>query len=198
MTKNDAPLLRAHFPKREPFHSGKVREMYDLVERILMVTSDRISAFDVVFPNPIPGKGRALTALSVYWFNTLQSIIPNHFIAEPDLDWLAHYTPEPERYVGRCMIVKKARPIKAECIVRGRLEGSAWKEYQERGAISEHKLPSGLRLHDPLPEPIFTPSTKAEEGHDENITFDEMTQIVGGGNGGKDTRGKSPVVQNRA
>jgi len=153
--------------------------MYDLGDQMLMVTSDRLSAFDVVFPNPIPGKGRVLTQLSVYWFGELKDIVANHLISEPHAGWLTKYTREPERYLGRCLLVKKATPLKAECIVRGYLEGSGWSEYQKRHAISEHALPSGLNLHDPLPEPIFTPSTKAESGHDENITFDQMVSIVG-------------------
>lgn len=175
----DAPLVKSEFPGRAPTHTGKVREMYDLGSEILMVTSDRLSAFDVVFPNPIPGKGRVLTALSVHWFRELAPVVENHFIALPDAEWLRQFTPEPDRYAGRCLRVKKCKPIAAECIVRGSLEGSGWKEYQQRGAIQEHSLPAGLKIHNQLPVPIFTPSTKAESGHDENVTFDQMAEIVG-------------------
>lgn len=172
-------LLRADFPGRPPTHSGKVREMYDLGYEMLMVTSDRLSAFDVVFPNPIPGKGRVLTRLSAFWFRQLAPLGPTHFIEEPDAAFLSRFTPEPARYLGRCLRVKKAKTVKVECIVRGCLEGSAWQEYRQNGRISEHKLPAGLRLHDPLPEPLFTPSTKADEGHDENITFAQTVALVG-------------------
>ncbi len=176
---SDTTLYKSQFPDLSPVHSGKVREMYDLGDSMLMVTSDRLSAFDVVFPNPIPGKGRVLTALSVYWFGVLSDLVPNHLLEVPDAAWLSKITSEPDRYAGRCLVVRKAKPLKVECIVRGYLEGSAWKEYQERGAICEHTLPPGLKLHDPLPEPIFTPSTKAETGHDENITFEEAKSILG-------------------
>lgn len=172
-------LCRADLPGRTPAHSGKVREMYDLGDEMLMVTSDRLSAFDVVFPTPIPGKGRVLTALSAHWLRTLADLGPTHFLAEPDEAWLADLTPEPARYVGRCLRVKKSQPLAVECVVRGALEGSAWAEYQARGAIQEHRLPPGLKLHDPLPEPLFTPATKAAVGHDENITFARCASIVG-------------------
>lgn len=172
-------LIRSRLRDREPTHAGKVREMYDLGDEMLMVTSDRLSAFDVVFPTPIPSKGRVLTQLSVHWFRTLPAASPNHLIAEPDVRWLADHTDEPELHVGRCLRVRKCDPLPIECVVRGRLEGSGWKEYQERGAIQEHALPEGLRLHDALPEPIFTPATKAASGHDENITFEQAERIVG-------------------
>lgn len=172
-------LLRSTLPGIAPAHSGKVRDMYDLQTEYLMVTTDRLSAFDVVFPTPIPGKGRVLTALSVYWFETLGGILPNHLLGPASRDFLEGLTRDAEALTGRSLRVKKCQPIKAECIVRGSLEGSGWKEYQRRGAIQEHSLPPGLRLHDRLPEPLFTPSTKAEEGHDENITFARMQDIIG-------------------
>ncbi len=173
------PLYTSSLPGRKPAHVGKVRDMYDLGEEYLMVTTDRLSAFDVVFPNPVPGKGRVLTRLSAYWFRTLPATRPNHFIAEPKIDWLAKLTPEADRYVGRCLRIKKCEPIKVECVVRGNLEGSAWQEYQERGAVMEHKLPPSLNLHDRLPEPIFSPAAKAVHGHDENITFDQCCSMIG-------------------
>jgi phosphoribosylaminoimidazole-succinocarboxamide synthase len=162
-----------------PAHAGKVREMYDLGDELLMVATDRISAFDVVFPTPIPGKGRVLTQLSLHWLRTLDSARPHHLIAEPGEEWLASFTEEPQRLSGRCLRVTRCEPLPVECIVRGVLEGSGWREYQRRGAIQEHVLPEGLALHDALPQPIFTPSTKAHTGHDENITFAEMERVVG-------------------
>ncbi len=178
-TLTETTLVRSALPDREPTHAGKVREMYDLGDEILMVTSDRLSAFDVVFPTPIPGKGRVLTRLSEHWFKTLAPTAPHHLIAMPDAEWLSHLTSEPELYAGRCLRVRKCSPLPIECIVRGSLEGSGWQEYQQRGAIQEHSLPPGLQLHDPLPEPLFTPSTKATGGHDENITFAQAESIVG-------------------
>ncbi|NUP89327.1 MAG: phosphoribosylaminoimidazolesuccinocarboxamide synthase [Candidatus Sumerlaeia bacterium] len=171
--------MRAGIPGRVPLHSGKVREMYDLGDEILMVTTDRLSAFDVVFPTPIPHKGRVLTQLSLHWFRTLRSAAPHHLIAEPDEAWLRQLTPDPAPLLGRCLRVRKCQTVPIECVVRGNLEGSAWKEYQQRQAIQEHPLPPGLRLHDALPEPLFTPSTKAESGHDLNITLDKMRRTVG-------------------
>jgi len=172
-------MLKSDLPGLKPFHSGKVRDMYDLGKEFLMVTTDRLSAFDVVFQQPIPLKGRILTRLSAYWFRTLPATRPNHFIAEPKIDWLAKLTPEPERYVGRCLRIKKADPIPVECIVRGCLEGSAWEEYKPRGAGAEYELPAGLNLHDRLPEPIFTPTTKAGSGHDEAMSFEQFAGTVG-------------------
>lgn len=172
-------LLHPAIPGREPAHSGKVREMYDLGDAFLMVTSDRLSAFDVIFPTPIPAKGRVLTAISTYWFGALSHLVENHFIEEPSRDWLATLTDGPDQLLGRTMRVRKCEPLKVECVVRGSLEGSAFKEYRDSGCIQEHRLPAGLKLHDDLPEPLFTPSTKADAGHDESITFKAMTQIVG-------------------
>ncbi|MBE0447025.1 MAG: phosphoribosylaminoimidazolesuccinocarboxamide synthase [Actinobacteria bacterium] len=163
-------------PKR-----GKVRDIYDLGDRLLIIATDRISAFDVVLPNGIPGKGKVLTQISIYWFNQMRDIVDNHIISTTVTDY-----PEPLRKYGdilegRSMLVKKAEPLPVECVVRGYLSGSGWKEYEERGTVCGIRLPEGLVESAKLDEPIFTPSTKAEEGHDINISFGEMVDIVGEG-----------------
>lgn len=138
-----------------------------------------MSAFDVVLPNGIPGKGKLLTQISVFWFNVMKEIIPNHLISVDVKDFPAVCQPAKEIVEGRSMLVKKARPMPVECIVRGYLSGSGWKEYKKSGTVCGIKLPEGLRESAKLPEPLFTPSTKAEEGHDINITFEETKKIVG-------------------
>jgi phosphoribosylaminoimidazole-succinocarboxamide synthase len=151
--------------------SGKVREMYDLGDRILMVASDRISTYDVVHPNPIPGKGAVLTGLSAFWFAKTGHIVANHFVSATD--------GVPEDVRGRAMVVKRLRMLPVECVVRGYITGSGWKDYQATGRVSGIELPPGLRESERLPMPIFTPSTKAEEGHDEAIDFDTAAEAVG-------------------
>ncbi len=159
-------------------HRGKVRETYAVGDdRLLLVATDRISAFDVVFDQPIPDKGRLLTQLSAYWFERLADLGPTHFIST-DTDDLPDAARAPE-LAGRSMLVRRARRIDAECVVRGYLAGSGWAEYQRGGSVVGHQLPEGLREADRLPEPIFTPSTKAEVGHDENITRDQLAEMVG-------------------
>ena len=175
----DDALIQSTLPGHTPVHSGKVREMYDLGGEMLMVTSDRLSAFDVIFPTPIPGKGRVLTRLTVHWLRTLRAARPHHLIAEPDEAWLRALAPGAEQLAGRCLRVRQCQVVPIECVVRGSLEGSGWTEYQRRQAIQEHRLPVGLSLHDALPEPIFTPATKAASGHDENITFEQAARTVG-------------------
>jgi phosphoribosylaminoimidazole-succinocarboxamide synthase len=159
-------------------HRGKVRETYEVDdEHLLLVATDRLSAFDVVFDQPIPDKGRVLTRLSTYWFGLLSGLGPTHFVSD-EVDRL----PEAARtdaLAGRTMLVRRARRIDAECVVRGYLAGSGWAEYRRSGAVCGHLLPDGLREADRLPEPIFTPSTKAEVGHDENITRDQLGELVG-------------------
>ncbi len=158
---------------------GKVRDLYALDETtLLIVTTDRISAYDVVLPTPIPGKGRVLTALSRFWFAHFADLIPNHLLDAPLEDWLA---PQEAALVeGRAMIVRRVKPLPVEAIVRGYLVGSGWKEYQRTGAVCGIRLPKGLRLAEKLPEPIFTPSTKADAGaHDENISFARMQDLIG-------------------
>ncbi len=151
--------------------SGKVREMYDLGDRLLMVASDRISTYDVVHPTPIPDKGKVLTALSVFWFEGSQEIVPNHLVSATD--------DVPEEVRGRALSVLKLDMLPVECVVRGYLTGSGWKDYQATGAVAGITLPEGLQDSERLPEPIFTPSTKADVGHDETIDFDRAAEIVG-------------------
>jgi len=158
---------------------GKVREVFDLEDALLFVATDRISAYDVVLPTPIPEKGRVLTQLSLFWFGYLRDVVPNHFIT----DNVAAYRPVLKQYgeqlAGRAMVVKKAEVLPVECVVRGYLAGSGWSEYQKSGTVCGEQLPAGLREAEKLPEPIFTPATKAETGHDENITYARMCEIVG-------------------
>jgi phosphoribosylaminoimidazole-succinocarboxamide synthase len=150
--------------------SGKVREMYEVGDDLLMVASDRISAYDVVLPTPIPDKGRVLTQMSVFWFETTGHICPNHMISED----------VPEEVEGRALRVKRLEMYPVECVVRGYLSGSGWREYRETGAICGIQLPEGLRESDKLPEPIFTPATKAEIGdHDENVDFERAVELIG-------------------
>ena len=150
--------------------SGKVREIYELDGNLLMVASDRISAYDVVMPNPIPDKGRVLTQMSIFWFELTGDIAPNHFISED----------VPEEVEGRGILVRRLDMYPVECVVRGYLSGSGWREYRETGSVCGIRLPSGLRESERLPEPIFTPATKADVGeHDENIDFDRAAEIVG-------------------
>lgn len=171
-------VLKTELASIKLLKRGKVRDIYDLGRELLIVSTDRISAFDVVLPNGIPEKGKILTAMSVYWFKIMEDIIPNHLIASDVKDFpnqLRQYT---SLIQGRSMLVKKAKPLPTECIVRGYLSGSGWKEYKERGSICGIRLPAGLLEGSELKEPIFTPSTKAEAGHDENITFEEMKKII--------------------
>jgi len=159
------------------FRRGKVRDVYDLGKQLLIVATDRISAFDCVMPEGIPDKGRILTAVAAYWFAATEDLVPNHF--RGNLTWPAALDPYREDLAGRAVIVEKTRPMPVECVVRGYIAGSGWKEYQQNGKICGVQLPAGLTLADRLPEPIFTPATKAEEGHDENISFEQMAEIVG-------------------
>ena len=159
-------------------HSGKVRDIYDAGDgRLLMVTSDRVSAFDVVLPEPVPDKGRVLTAMSAFWFEDLADVVPHHLLST-DLDALPEGARRPE-LAGRVMLVHEAEMLPIECIVRGYLTGSAWKEYQRSGTMHGQRLPEGLVESDRLAQPVFTPSTKATEGHDVNISFDEAVALVG-------------------
>jgi phosphoribosylaminoimidazole-succinocarboxamide synthase len=159
------------------FRRGKVRDVYDLGGQLLIVATDRISAFDCVMPEGIPDKGRILTAVASYWMAATEDLVPNHF--RGNLRWPAVLEPHREALAGRAVLVEKTRPLPVECVVRGYLAGSGWKEYQANGAVCGVSLPTGLRLADRLPEPIFTPATKTEEGHDENISFEQMAVIVG-------------------
>lgn len=160
---------------------GKVRDIYDLGDQLLIVATDRISAFDVVMPNPIPDKGRVLTQLSRFWFNLTREIVPNHLISTEVEEYPQSCRPYQEELRGRSMLVVKTEVLPVECIVRGYLSGSGWEEYRKTGEVCGIPLPKGLVESSKLEEPIFTPSTKAEQGlHDENITFERMKEIVGG------------------
>jgi phosphoribosylaminoimidazole-succinocarboxamide synthase len=152
--------------------SGKVREMYQLGDEILMVASDRISTYDVVHPTPIPGKGEVLTGISVFWFELTQEIVPNHLLSYDD--------PVPAEVRGRALAVRRLEMVPIECVVRGYITGSGWSDYQRTGAVCGIELPVGLRESEQLPEPIFTPSTKANVGHDENIDLDGMVAVLNG------------------
>ncbi|WP_005038033.1 phosphoribosylaminoimidazolesuccinocarboxamide synthase [Holophaga foetida] len=161
------------------FRRGKVRDVYDLGQSLLIVATDRVSAFDCVMTDGIPGKGRILTQVANFWFQATQDILPNQLLATKVEDYPAELHPFRELLDGRSILVKKTNPLPIECVVRGYLAGSGLKEYQAKGTVCGISLPAGLRLADPLPEPLFTPSTKAEEGHDENITFERTVEIVG-------------------
>ena len=158
---------------------GKVRDIYDLGEHLLIVATDRLSAFDVILPQPIPFKGKVLTQISNYWFGIMQEVIPNHLVTGEIDQASPSLRPYREQLIGRSVVVKKAKPLPVECIVRGYLSGSGWNEYRETGSVCGIKLPGGLIESSRLPEPIFTPSTKADVGHDENITFEQTVSMVG-------------------
>jgi phosphoribosylaminoimidazole-succinocarboxamide synthase len=162
------------------FHRGKVRDTYVLDDdRLLMVATDRISAFDSVLPVGVPDKGRVLTQLSIWWFTQTDSMQENHLISGMVPDLPAHIQASSDDLAGRFMIVRKAKRIDIECVVRGYLAGSAWSEYRKTGTLAGEKLPDGLRESQRLPEPIFSPATKEEDGHDQNITFKQMQKLVG-------------------
>jgi len=175
----NAPILQFDLPGIKKVRSGKVREVFDLGDAFLLVASDRISAFDVIMPNGIPRKGEVLTQISHFWFEKFAALVPNHLLAKADDPLPKNLQPFAAQLARRSMIVKKARPLAIECIVRGYLSGSGWKEYKKSQTVCGIKLPAGLTESAELPEPIFTPSTKAEAGHDENISFDEACKIVG-------------------
>lgn len=173
-------LLETRLPDVPLYKRGKVRDLYDLGDHLLIVATDRISAFDVVLPTGIPGKGRILTQISRYWFNVTRDLVPNHLLSTKVEDFPAVLTPYREILAGRSMLVKKAKPLPVECIVRGYLAGSGWKEYQASGTVCGIALPPGLQESARLEEPIFTPSTKAEDGaHDENIPFERTVALLG-------------------
>jgi phosphoribosylaminoimidazole-succinocarboxamide synthase len=170
-------ISQTDFPGLKLRGRGKVRDIYELGDRLLIVATDRLSAFDVVLPTPIPDKGKVLTQISLFWFETLAHVVPNHVLSGTDFAGeLAPYAPSLR---GRAMVVRKTEPLPVECVVRGYISGSGWKDYQTTGAICGISLPQGLRESDKLPEPIFTPSTKATTGHDENISFEQTVAQIG-------------------
>ncbi|MGH9414454.1 MAG: phosphoribosylaminoimidazolesuccinocarboxamide synthase [Terriglobales bacterium] len=158
---------------------GKVRDLYDAGDRLLLVASDRLSAFDVVLPTPIPDKGRVLTQISLFWFDYLRDVCRNHLISADVKDFPASVQGERAQLEGRTMLAKKLQMFPVECVVRGYLSGSGWKEYKKLGTVCGLKLPAGLQESQKLPEPIFTPSSKATVGHDENITMEQVEKLVG-------------------
>jgi len=185
-------MLQSNVPGY-PRRQGKVRDVYDIGDRLVIVATDRISAFDWVLPTPIPDKGRILTTLTLFWLRWLK--VPNHLLSAQSNDF-----PPPFRgpeFAGRTMLVRKTQVVPIECVVRGYLAGSGWKDYRKTGAVCGVKLPVGMRECEALPEPIFTPSTKAETGHDENISFDQMAATVGQGTA-NELRTKSLDVYRRA
>jgi phosphoribosylaminoimidazole-succinocarboxamide synthase len=172
-----AVISQTDFPGLKLRGRGKVRDIYDLGDKLLIVATDRLSAFDVVLPTPIPDKGKVLTQLSLFWFEKLAHIVPHHLIATRN--FTGELAPYAAALEGRAMLCRRTEPVPIECVVRGYISGSGWKDYQKSGAICGISLPHGLRESDKLPEPIFTPSTKAVTGHDENISFDQTVEVVG-------------------
>ena len=173
------PLLNLDLPGVSKLKSGKVREIFDLGDAFLLVATDRISAFDCIMPNGIPRKGEVLTQLSHFWFERFSALVPNHLLARANDPLPARLQPFAAQLSRRSMIVKKAQPLPIECVVRGYLAGSGWKEYQRSQTVCGIQLPAGLRESSELPEPIFTPATKAESGHDENISFEQAARLTG-------------------
>jgi phosphoribosylaminoimidazole-succinocarboxamide synthase len=177
-TTSAAKVIReTQFAGISPMARGKVRDIYDLGDRLLIVATDRLSAFDVVMPTPIPDKGRVLTQLSLFWFEMLHDVIPNHVLSSTEFP--APFDAYVDELSGRSMVVLKTQPLPIECVARGYLSGSSWKEYRATGRVCGMALPSGLKESDKLHEPIFTPATKATSGHDENISFDRAAEILG-------------------
>ena len=173
-------VLETDFEDLKLLKRGKVRDIYDLGDALLMVATDRMSAFDVVMDDPIPGKGIILTQISLFWFDVMKAMVPNHVISSDVTEYPSVCKPYAEKLHGRSMLVRKAEPLSIECVVRGYISGSGWKSYQETNSVCGIDLPDGLKESDKLPEPLFTPSTKAEIGlHDMNIDFDEAVRMVG-------------------
>ena len=170
-------IRETNFAGISPSARGKVRDIYDLGDKLLIVATDRLSAFDVIMATPIPDKGRILTQLSLFWFNLLRDIVPNHVLSATDFP--APFDQYAADLAGRAMLVTKTNPLPIECVARGYLSGSGWKEYVVSGKVCGISLPPGLRESDKLPEPIFTPATKAVTGHDENISFDQAATLIG-------------------
>ncbi|HEY1925347.1 MAG TPA: phosphoribosylaminoimidazolesuccinocarboxamide synthase [Candidatus Acidoferrum sp.] len=170
-------LRETNFGGISPAARGKVRDIYDIGDTLLIVASDRLSAFDVVLPTGIPDKGRVLTQLSLFWFDLLRDVIPNHVLSATEFP--EQFAPYRDELAGRSMVVRKTQPLPIECVVRGYVSGSGWKDYRVSGKICGIDLPNGLRESDRLPEPIFTPATKAVTGHDENISFEQAAGLIG-------------------
>jgi phosphoribosylaminoimidazole-succinocarboxamide synthase len=170
-------LRETQFAGLAPAARGKVRDIYDLGDKLLIVATDRLSAFDVILPTPIPDKGRVLTQLSLFWFELLKDVIPNHVLSATDFP--PPFDKFQDELAGRSMVVHKTQPLPIECVVRGYVSGSGWKDYRVTGKICGIPLPTGLSESDRLPRPIFTPATKAASGHDENISFEQAASLIG-------------------
>lgn len=176
---NSQAVTQTELPGIPIFRKGKVRDVYDLGEHLLLVATDRISAFDVIMPNGIPDKGKILTQMSLFWFDLTSDIVENHLVAHRVEDFPSRLQEYSDLLEGRSMLVKKTDPYPIECVARGYLAGGGWSDYQKDGAICGIKLPTGLQLAERLPEAIFTPATKADSGHDKNISFDQAAEVVG-------------------
>jgi len=172
-------LTQADLPGVKRVGKGKVRDIFEVGEHLLIVATDRLSAFDVVLPDPIPDKGRVLTQLSRFWFERFRDVVPNHVVATAVADFPEVLKPYAGQLEGRSMLARTARPLPVECVVRGYLAGSGWNDYQKTGVVCGIHLPAGMKQAEKLPEPIFTPSTKATSGHDENITQEQAAALVG-------------------
>jgi phosphoribosylaminoimidazole-succinocarboxamide synthase len=197
LSMNDAPLLQTELPGFTLWRRGKVRDVYDLGDRLLIVTTDRLSAFDVVLPTGIPGKGAVLTQLSLFWFRHLADLMPNHVITADVDEYGPALAAHRSQLEGRSMIVTKTEPLPVECVVRGYLVGSGWKDYRASGAVCGIPLPPGLAESERLEPALFTPSTKAEVGHDQNISFGEVERMLGPERAAQ-VRDKSLAIYERA
>jgi phosphoribosylaminoimidazole-succinocarboxamide synthase len=173
------PIFETSLPGIERHARGKVRDVYAAGEFLVIVATDRLSAFDYVLPTPIPDKGRVLTQLTLFWLDQLRDLVPNHFVSASVDEYPAQFRPFRDQLEGRSMLVRRARMFDVECVARGYVSGSGWKDYRKDGAICGIALPAGLVESDRLPSPIFTPATKAQSGHDENVSFDHVVQSVG-------------------
>jgi phosphoribosylaminoimidazole-succinocarboxamide synthase len=172
-------ILSTDLPGFELHGRGKVRDVYRVDNRILFIATDRISAFDYVLPTGIPDKGRVLTQLSIFWFDFLRELTPTHFLTADIEQYPESLRPFADQLAGRSMLVKRANMVEIECVARGYISGSGWKEYKSQGTVCGIRLPAGLRESDKLPEPIFTPATKAQTGHDENVSFEHVVSLIG-------------------
>jgi phosphoribosylaminoimidazole-succinocarboxamide synthase len=172
-------IFETHLPDVKLQARGKVRDIYDAGEFLVIVATDRLSAFDYILPSPIPDKGRVLTQITLFWLDLLRDVVPNHFVTANVDEYPRDFHPYRDQLEGRSMLVRRARMFDVECVARGYISGSGWKDYQRTGAICGIPLPPGLRESDRLPEPVFTPATKAQSGHDENISFDNVSERLG-------------------
>jgi len=172
-------IFETNLPGIERHARGKVRDVYAAGDFLVIVATDRLSAFDYVLPTPIPDKGKVLTQLTLFWLEMLRDIVPNHFVSANVTDYPQQFHAYREQLEGRSMLVRRAKMLEVECVARGYVSGSGWKDYKQQGGICGIPLPAGLRESDKLPEPIFTPATKAQSGHDENISFDAASRVIG-------------------